>query len=543
MSTGEEQKVSTYGLACGSTELGKTRNIFLAVSAGCVYAIIGFFRFIIYMFQGKEAPCIGYAELLMNFVLDTFIAFLKVYIIGLLPIIALRKVLIQESVRRNTSKCLLDELRVLMYKKRTYIIPLIYMISSIIIGWTYFDLIGASYKRTRAMFLYPGTEDFWCPSHRKDNCKSLPPMINEHYLIALIHTTILGIWYGFDFLLRKRYMLPFHIIEPRYPFSLAKELMIFWNRKYEIFIWSTLMTALSFSIISWFIKLFIWNTIYELLPNLIFLHNTAVYHWMRASWFDVQLFNRTVQLAFLELWHIAKFDQYRRSAIYTDFNRKQAFSCIKHNNPTDAWTEISRSCMDLIFGLANSAQDEIKEQQTRKSLVRKKYDMFRNMEKDALKEKERKRVGHKNLEVKMTAETMTKDRDYWEMKLLEWFHPVKDLNITICAIQALTALTVKSLNEDKHGIVQNDTASVFEAMLDCLISLERYSNEPPLDEWDVGDPFAFTYSRVLSDPLIVINVLKDSLFDLEKAFYQHMDFVKLSSIHFDRLNKLLIERI
>ncbi|CAG8593306.1 662_t:CDS:2, partial [Funneliformis caledonium] len=465
MSTGEEQKVSTYGLACGSTELGKTRNIFLAVSAGCVYAII---------------------------------------------------------VRRNTSKCLLDELRVLIYKKRTYIIPLIYMISSIIIGWTYFDLIGVSYKRTRAMFLYPGTEDFWCPSHRKDNCKSLPPMINEHYLIALIHTTILGIWYGFDFLLRKRYMLSFHIIEPRYPFSLAKELMIFWNRKYEIFIWSTLMTALSFSIISWFIKLFIWNTIYELLPNLIFLHNTAVYHWMRASWFDVQLFNRTVQLAFLELWHIAKFDQYRRSAIYTDFNRKQAFSCIKHNNPTDAWTEISRSCMDLIFGLANSAQDEIKEQQTRKSLVRKKYDMFRNMEKDALKEKERKRVGHKNLEVKMTAETMTKDRDYWEMKLLEWFHPVKvpflkrsierrtkivfkDLNITICAIQALTALTVKSLNEDKHGIVQNDTASVFEAMLDCLISLERYSNEPPLDEWDVGDPFAFTYSSVLSDPLIVIN--------------------------------------
>ena len=54
MSTTEEPiQASTYGLACGSTELGKTRNIFLGVSAGCVYAIIGFFRFIIYMFQGK----------------------------------------------------------------------------------------------------------------------------------------------------------------------------------------------------------------------------------------------------------------------------------------------------------------------------------------------------------------------------------------------------------------------------------------------------------------------------------------------------------
>ncbi|CAI2170788.1 12780_t:CDS:10 [Funneliformis geosporum] len=469
MNTGEEKKLSTYGLACGSTELGKTRNIFLA---------------------DIEAPCIGYAELSVNFVLDTFIAFLKVYIIGLLPIIALRKALIQESVRRNTSKCLLDELHVLMYKKRTYIIPLIYMISSIIIGCTYFDLIGASYKRTRTMFLYPGTEDFWCPSHRKDNCKSLPPMINEHYLIALIHTTILGIWYGFDFLLRKRYMLSFNIIEIHFTIGVYMD------------------------------------------PHAILIDGLHAY---QQPYYQ--------QLAFLELWHIAKFDQYRRSAIYTDFNRKQAFNCVKHNNPTDAWTEISRSCMDLIFGLANSAQDEIKEQQARKSLMRKKYEMFRNMEKDALKEKERKIVGHKSLEVKMTAETMTKDRDYWEMKLLEWFHPVKDLNITICAIQALTALTVKSLNEDKHGIVQNDTASVFEAMLDCLISLERYSNEPPLDEWDIGDPFAFTYSSVLSDPLIVINVLKDALFDLEKAFYKHMDFVKLSSIHFDRLNKLLSERI
>jgi hypothetical protein len=129
-------------------------------------------------------------------------------------------------------------------------------------------------------------------------------------------------------------------------------------------------------------------------------------------------------LAFLELWHIAKFDQYRRSAIYADFNRKHAFSCAKHNNPTSAWVEISRSCMDLILGLANSTQVEIKKQQTRKFLLKKKYEEFRNMEKTALEEKDRNIASHKDLEVKMTAETMTKDRDFWEMKLLEWFHPV-----------------------------------------------------------------------------------------------------------------------
>lgn len=175
-------------------------------------------------------------------------------------------------------------------------------------------------------------------------------------------------------------------------------------------------------------------------------------------------------MAFLELWHIAKFDQHRRNAIYADFNRKRAFNCVKHNNPTSAWTEISRSCMDLILGLASSAQNEIKKQQARKLLLKKKYEKFRTMEKNALKEKERKIVGHKDLEVKMTAETMTKDHDYWGMKLLEWFHPVtgnrpyfmrktyyyfavpllkrsierrtkhvfKDLYITIYAIQGIT---------------------------------------------------------------------------------------------------------
>uniref|UniRef100_U9UTL2 Nucleoporin protein Ndc1-Nup n=1 Tax=Rhizophagus irregularis (strain DAOM 181602 / DAOM 197198 / MUCL 43194) TaxID=747089 RepID=U9UTL2_RHIID len=538
MSTNDAQtQLSTYGLACGSTELGKTRNMFLSVSAGLRY----------WSFANNSSSKSTYSR----------VRFLSYLITILLA-----------SIRRNTPACLLDELHTLMYKKRTYITPLIYTISSIIIGWTYFDLIGVSYRRTRTMFLYPGTEDFWCPSHRKDNCKGLLPMINEHYLIALFHTAILGIWYGCDFLLRKRYMLTFNMAKPRYPFSLLKELLIIWNHQFNIFVWSTLTTALYFSMILWFIKLFIWNTIYEWLPNLIFLHNTSVYYWMRASWFDVQLFNRTVvsaiftvmcwsvidfliehfftrihftisvymdphailvdglhsyqqpyyqQLAFLELWHIAKFDQHRRSAIYADFNRKRAFNCVKHNNPTSAWTEISRSCMDLILGLASSAQNEIKKQQARKLLLKKK--------------KERKIVGYKDLEVKMTAETMTKDHDYWGMKLLEWFHPVT----------ALTALTVKSLNEDKHGIVQCDIANVFESILDCLMSLDQYSKEPPLDEWDVGDPFTFTYSSVLSDPLIVINVLKDALFDLTKAFYPHMDYVKLSSIHYDRLNKLLNE--
>ncbi|CAG8557383.1 12008_t:CDS:2 [Dentiscutata heterogama] len=243
------------------------------------------------------------------------------------------------------------------------------------------------------------------------------------------------------------------------------------------------------------------------------------------------------QIAFLELWHISKFEHDRRVAIYADFNRKQPFNCALHNHPTSAWTEISRTCMDFILGLANSAQNELKTQQRRKSEMKNKYDLFKKLTESAKKQKQSVKVGQRNLDVGVTADTLTKDREYWEMKLLEWFHPVggnqrpyvrklyclivaplfkrsverrtknvfKDLHITVYAIQALTMLMVRSLHEDTHGIVQNDISRVFESMLDCLMSLERYAKEPPLDDWDIGDPFTDTPYKVLADPFIVIN--------------------------------------
>lgn len=77
--------------------------------------------------------------------------------------------------------------------------------------------------------------------------------------------------------------------------------------------------------------------------------------------------------------------------------------------------------MDFIMGLAQSAQDEIEGQRQRKIDMRHKHEQFKKLQAANQKIKITKR--QKNLEVKMTAETITKDREYWEMKLLEWFHP------------------------------------------------------------------------------------------------------------------------
>ncbi|CAG8639390.1 29075_t:CDS:2, partial [Gigaspora margarita] len=511
-----------YGFACGSTELSKIQKIYLLVTASCVYAIVAIFHIGCSLFQSRVDSCSQDTSTVRSFI-DTTYSFVKIYVVGLLPIIATRKILIQESVRINTAPSLAEELKILFGKKRGYIVPLIYIISAVSIGSTFFDIISNDRGKKRTMLLYPGDKDFWCPIHRKDNCKSLLPTINEYYLIELIYNIILGI---------------------RIPgFMESKKAYISLECGFDCSaIWSVFLDC-----------------------KIVFMEYILR---MATKSHPIK------QIAFLELWHISKFDHDRRVAIYADFNRKQPFNCALHNNPTSAWTEISRTCMDFILGLANSAQSELKTQHRRKLEMKNKHDLFKKLTESAKKQKQLVKVGQRNLDVGVTADTLTKDREYWDMKLLEWFHPVggnqrpfvrklyclmiaplfkrsierrtknvfKDLHITVYAIQALTTLMVRSLHEDAHGIVQNDISRVFESMLDCLMSLERYAKEPPLDDWDIGDPFTDTPYKVLADPFIVINVIKDSLFDLSAAFMPHMDYVKLTSVHYDRLDKLMNER-
>ncbi|CAG8448357.1 11590_t:CDS:2, partial [Acaulospora colombiana] len=333
----------------------------------------------------------------------------------------LRKALIQESIRRVTAPSLIEELKDLLSKKRAYIVPLIYIVSALSIGSSYYDMINGSYNRS------------------KKTLSIIDVFMDPHaMLVDGLHA----------------YQQPYY-----------------------------------------------------------------------------------QQIAFLELWRISNFDHNRRKAIYADFNRKVPFNCASHNNPTSAWAEISRVCMDFILGLARSAQDGIKAQQQRKVMLRNKYELFKKLIEASRKQKHQVKKAKKSLEVGVTAETMTKDREYWEMKSLEWFHPTAGsyplfVRKVYCYIAvpflkrsverrtrdllthlltpdsaALATLTRKSLSEDEHGIVQNDISNVFGAIIDCLLSLERYAEEPPLDDWDMGDPFSPTSSKVLADPLIVINAL------------------------------------
>ncbi|CAG8557403.1 12009_t:CDS:2, partial [Dentiscutata heterogama] len=95
----------------------------------------------------------------VRFFIDTTYAFVKIYVVGLLPIIAIRKILIHESVRINTAPSLAEDLKILFSKKRAYIIPLIYIISAVSIGSTFFDTISNDHERKRALLLYPGDKE------------------------------------------------------------------------------------------------------------------------------------------------------------------------------------------------------------------------------------------------------------------------------------------------------------------------------------------------------------------------------------------------
>ncbi|RIB20368.1 hypothetical protein C2G38_2035293 [Gigaspora rosea] len=441
-------------------------------------------------------------------------------------------------VRINTAPSLAEELKILFGKKRGYIVPLIYIISAVSIGSTFFDIISNDRGNKRTMFLYPGDKDFWCPIHRKDNCKSLLPTINEYYLIELIYNIILGIVCGFDFLIYKRYELIFHIVERIPGFMESKKTYTSLECGCDCSaIWSVFLDC-KIVFMEYILRMATKSHPIKVLSTIgVFMDPHAILidglHANQQPYYQ--------QIAFLELWHISKFDHDRRVAIYADFNRKQPFNCALHNNPTSAWTEISRTCMDFILGLANSAQNELKTQHRRKLEMKNKHDLFKKLTESAKKQKQLVKVRQRNLDVGVTADTLTKDREYWDMKLLEWFHPVggnqrpfvrklyclmiaplfkrsierrtknvfKDLHITVYAIQGNNYNTINAslvnyeILTDILILVFTNTS--FNNAYDCLMSLERYAKEPPLDDWDIGDPFTDTPYKVLADPFIVIN--------------------------------------
>jgi len=105
-----------YGFACGSTELSKIQKIYLLVTASCVYAIVAIFHIGCSLFQSRVDSCSQDTSTVRSFI-DTTYSFVKIYVVGLLPIIATRKILIQESVRINTAPSLAEELKILFGKK------------------------------------------------------------------------------------------------------------------------------------------------------------------------------------------------------------------------------------------------------------------------------------------------------------------------------------------------------------------------------------------------------------------------------------------
>ncbi|CAJ0632931.1 11854_t:CDS:10 [Entrophospora sp. SA101] len=540
-------KGKSFLSASGSTELGNIQIKYVGVMTACTYVLVCFFRLVTGILQSlvdNSSSSTDDSIISDRFIPDTLFAFIYAFI-GIVPIMTIRKLYIQ-----NSDKFLWSNF-------------FGYLLSMWSIEHGFYTYIMKDYEKINSLYLIPGTEQFICPSHRKDSCDNLRPTINEYKAISITFNLALSVWYVIDHIFNKKYMLSFHIGEPRYLLDLHNEIWKLFSRKYDELFCKIIYTSIQFSVIFWILKLLFWES---------FFSYVVLYPWLRAPWFDIILFNRTVYCsifimsfwslthflfdhfftriilvtgkfvdpnamlvdglhAFMELWHISKYDHERRNLIYSDFNRKQPYECPLHNNPISTWTEISYSCMDLIMKLTNDAEKELE-------------------------------VVHGNLEVNPTLDTLKKDPIYTELYYLERYHLIfgdkhkiirklyalfivpifkesieyrtaivcKDFYTVIFAIQSLTTLTTKSIKEDKYGVVQNHISPIFESLLLCLILLENYVKEPPLNYWDIGDPYSTTSSKVLAEP--------DSLISLYMTFRESMDYVKLTDITNGRLNKL-----
>nr|CAG8536329.1 12458_t:CDS:10 [Entrophospora candida] len=415
-------KGKSFLSASGSTELGNIQIKYVGVMTACTYVLVCFFRLVTGILQSlvdNSSSSTDDSIISDQFIPDTLFAFIYAFI-GIVPIMTIRKLYIQ-----NSDKFLWSNF-------------FGYLLSMWSIEHGFYTYIMKDYEKINSLYLIPGTEQFICPSHRKDSCDNLRPTINEYKAISITFNLALSVWYVIDHIFNKKYMLSFHIGE------------------------ITLVTGK-------FVD-----------PNAMLVDGLH---------------------AFMELWHISKYDHERRNLIYSDFNRKQPYECPLHNNPISTWTEISYSCMDLIMKLTNDAEKELE-------------------------------VVHGNLEVNPTLDTLKKDPIYTELYYLERYHLIfgdkhkiirklyalfivpifkesieyrtaivcKDFYTVIFAIQSLTTLTTKSIKEDKYGVVQNHISPIFESLLLCLILLENYVKEPPLDYWDIGDPYSTTSSKVLAEP-------------------------------------------
>ncbi|KAI9482957.1 MAG: nucleoporin protein Ndc1-Nup [Benjaminiella poitrasii] len=90
--------------------------------------------------------------------------------------------------------------------------------------------------------------------------------------------------------------------------------------------------------------------------------------------------------------------------------------------------------------------------------------------------------------------------------------------LVIWAVQALGSLTAASLKEDPYGYVQNDLSHVLNALLGCLVDVERYIKSPPVKYNELVKE-----DTIVDEANAVLRALREAIYQIKLAFNDYLE--------------------
>ncbi|CAG8476466.1 10513_t:CDS:2 [Paraglomus occultum] len=509
--------------------------------------------------------------------------------------VAVLKLLQPWFVRPDIPKNLLLHIKSFFTSFHALLTIITYIISSFVITKCFHQIIGK--KHTRSWIILPGDENFWCPSYRKDKCLNDPSVLNEYRAIAGFYSIIFGFIFALKYTINYENEIHFYkirtysstihflysnyqsLLSPstwrRYGSPLIARPLLYLESKHPID-YKRYTFLFLFTLAYWTWHLIFWKTWYHGIIRWT-PWSKVEYEWMKAPLFDIETFNRTLFSAFacLALWdtldklfsfyftnvifasapymdpnsvlvdglratekpytqHLAFLELHYIARIATPQTIARRTSIFKDR---DSWDTVSRSCMSFLFSFALCSQAHLILQ---KPDEKKKPDRHEELMKMILPPhyaSERKKFGRgKRLFYDLVFLLLNESVDRKTRRLC------RDKELVVFGVEALASLTAASLTLDQYGVVQSDIPKVFECLIDVLISLEKYSNKPPVGLWDGRSP-SEVQLRALNDIVGLTLVVKDAINELTMALHEYLDTVRLPPPHHNRLEKLLNEHM
>jgi hypothetical protein len=104
---------------------------------------------------------------------------------------------------------------------------------------------------------------------------------------------------------------------------------------------------------------------------------------------------------------------------------------------------------------------------------------------------------------------------------------LQDMERQLLAVQGITRLSAVSIREDAFGSVQHDLADIFNTLAACLTAAEARA----VRNATVCKRFMIVPGGLITTqpPLVAVDVLKGSLYQLVKAFHQHLDSIPMDA--------------